>query len=179
VECDDPRLLQQWVGPWEEQIEMTPAIEKVLRQLRGTPCIFCAMVAGNVPRHTVYEDEHLLAFLDHRPLNPGHVLVVPKHHEPDFHRLASVLYGALMQFAQRLGKCLAHLYQPPKVGLFVIGFHVPHVHVHVVPLYAMTDMTADAFARAQRTSPAAAVLADSAAQIRQALAAMEDNDTPT
>jgi histidine triad (HIT) family protein len=105
---------------------------------RNTPCIFCAMVAGTLPCYAVYEDEHLLAFLDYRPLNPGHVLVVPKRHESDFHRLASALYGALMQLAHRLGKCLAHLYQPPKVGLFVIGFHVPHVHhVHVVPLYAM------------------------------------------
>jgi diadenosine tetraphosphate (Ap4A) HIT family hydrolase len=60
------------------------------------------------------------------------------------------------------------------VGLFVIGFHVPHVHVHVVPLYAMADMTAEAFERAQRTAPAGAVLVDSAAQIRHALAAMED-----
>jgi len=135
------------------------------------------MVAGHVPCHAVYEDEHLLAFLDHRPLNPGHVLVVPKRHEPDFHRLASALYGALMQLAHRLGQCLAHVYQPPKVGLFVIGFHVPHVHVHVVPLYAMADMTAEAFERAQRTSPAVAVLVDSAAQIRHALAVMEEDDT--
>ena len=144
---------------------------------RDTPCIFCAMVAGTLPCHAVYEDEHLLAFLDHRPVNPGHVLIVPKRHEPDFHRLASALYGALMQLARRLGKCLAHLYQPPKVGLFVIGFHVPHVHVHVVPLYAIADMTAEAFESAQRTSPAAAVLVASAAQIRQALAGMADDDT--
>ena len=98
--------------------------------------------------------------------------------EPDFHCLASALYGALMQLAHRLGQCLAHLYQPPKVGLFIIGFHVPHVHVHVVPLYAMADMTAEAFERVQRTSPAGAILVDSAEQIRRALAGMEDDDTP-
>jgi len=145
---------------------------------RDTPCIFCAIVAGHLPCHAVYEDAYLLAFLDHRPLNLGHVLVVPKRHEPDFHRLASALYGTLMQLAHRLGQCLAHLYQPPKVGLFVIGFHVPHVHVHVVPLYAMADMTAEAFERAQRTSPAGALLVDSAAQIRQALAVIDDAATP-
>jgi histidine triad (HIT) family protein len=144
---------------------------------RDNSCIFCAIVVRNVSCHAVYEDAHLLAFLDHRPLNPGHVLVVPKRHEPDFHRLAAELYGALMQLAHRLGQCLAHLYQPPKVGLFVIGFHVPHVHVHVVPLYTMADMTTDAFERAQRTSPAAAVLVDSAEQIRQALAALAEDDT--
>jgi histidine triad (HIT) family protein len=147
-------------------------------QPRDTSCLFCAIAAGHVPCHAVYEDEHLLAFLDHRPLNPGHVLVVPKRHEPDFHRLASARYGALMQLAHRLGQCLAHLYQPPKVGLFVIGLHVPHVHVHVVPLYAMADMTAEAFERAQRTSPGVAVLVDSAAQIRHALAVMEEDDIP-
>jgi diadenosine tetraphosphate (Ap4A) HIT family hydrolase len=83
-----------------------------------------------------------------------------------------------MQLAQRLGQCLVHLYQPPKVGLFVIGFHVPHVHVHVMPLYAMTDMTAEAFERAQRTSLAVASLVDSAAQIRHTLAGMAEDDTP-
>jgi histidine triad (HIT) family protein len=143
---------------------------------RDNSCIFCAIVARNVSCHVVYEDEHLLAFLDHRPLNSGHVLVVPKRHESDFYRLAAELYGALMQLAHRLGQCLAHLYEPPKVGLFVIGFHVPHVHVHVVPLYTMADMTADAFERAQWTSPAAAVLVDSAEQIRQALAVMAEDD---
>ena len=71
-----------------------------------------------------------------------------------------------------------HLYQPPKVGLFVMGFHVPHVHVHVVPLYAMADMTTEALDRAQRTAPAIAVLVDSSEQIRQALAVMEDDNTP-
>ena len=58
---------------------------------RDHSCIFCAIVAGHVPCHADYEDEHLLTFLDHRPLNPGYVLVVPKRHEPDFHRLVSEL----------------------------------------------------------------------------------------
>ena len=133
-----------------------------------TSCAFCGVDQIRV----LEENESAFATRDGFPVVPLHSLVVPKRHEPDFHRLASELYGALMQLAHRLGKCLAHIYQPPKVGLFVIGFHVPHVHVHVVPLYAMADMTAEAFERAQRTSPAVAVLVDSAEQIRQALAVM-------
>ena len=142
------------------------------------PVSFVPLRRGMSPAMPSMKTSTSWPFWMHRPLNPGHVLVVPKRHEPDFHRLASALLARRHALAHRLGKCLAHLYQPPKVGLFVIGFHVPHVHVHVVPLYAMADMTAEAFERAQRTSPAVAVLVASAAQIRHALAVMEDDDTP-
>jgi histidine triad (HIT) family protein len=142
-------------------------------------CIFCAIVARTVPCHTVYEDEDILAFMDHRPLNPGHVLVIPKPHEPDFYRLTPELYLAAMHTAQRLGRCLARLYQPPKVGLFIAGFHVPHVHVHVVPLYAMQDLTAESLQRAMRTPPAPQRLVESCQQIRQTLAGLAGTATET
>jgi histidine triad (HIT) family protein len=136
-------------------------------------CIFCAIVAGTAPCLAVYEDDDVLAFMDHRPLNPGHVLVIPKRHEPDFYRLTPALYIHVMHTAHRLAQCLAQVYQPPKVGLFIAGFHVPHAHVHVVPLYAMQDLTAEAIQRAMRTPPALDALADSSRQIRQVLAVME------
>jgi diadenosine tetraphosphate (Ap4A) HIT family hydrolase len=78
-----------------------------------------------------------------------------------------------MHTAHRLAQCLAQVYQPPKVGRFIAGFHVPHTHVHVVPLYAMQDLTAEAIQRAMRTPPASDALADSSRQIRQALSVME------
>ncbi len=133
-------------------------------------CVFCRIVAGVTPAHRVFEDEDVLAFMDHRPLNPGHVLVIPKWHEPDLHRLDDRTYVVVMQAGKRLAEALAALFEPPKVGLFVIGFHVPHVHVHVVPLYAIEDFTADAIQLAMRTPPAPGALEETCQRIRETLA---------
>ncbi len=135
-------------------------------------CVFCRMVAGLIPCHTVTEDDDILVFMDHRPLNPGHLLVIPKHHEPDFHRLDNDLYLSIMQTSKRLAQVLGTLFKPPKVGQFIIGFHVPHVHVHVVPLYHIDDFTTEAFQQALRTQPDPDLLLETHQCIRQALQAL-------
>nr|QEO32863.1 hypothetical protein [Candidatus Entotheonella sp.] len=132
-------------------------------------CVFCRIVAGVVPSHQVFEDDDVLAFMDHRPLNPGHVLVIPKWHEPDIHRLDDHTYLAVMKAGKRLTEVLAELFEPPKVGLFVIGFHVPHVHVHVVPLYTIDDFSADAIKLAMRTRPDEGALLETCRRIREPL----------
>ena len=130
-------------------------------------CIFCRIVAGVLPAHQVFENDDVLAFMDQRPLNPGHVLVIPKWHEPDVHRLDDDTYLAVMKTGKRLAEVLAELFEPPKVGLFVIGFHVPHVHVHVVPLYSIDGFTADAIKLAMRTRPDERALAETCRRIRE------------
>jgi len=135
----------------------------------NSTCIFCRIVAGAAPAHQVFADDDVLAFMDHRPLNPGHVLVIPKGHEPDFHRLDEHTYMAVMQASKRLAEILAELYAPPKVGLFVIGFHVPHVHVHVAPLNSIDDFSADAIKLAMRTQPDETLLAETSRRIREQL----------
>ena len=130
-------------------------------------CIFCRIIAGVTPCYQVFEDDDVLAFMDHRPLNPGHVLVIPKWHEPDMHRLDEHTYLTVMKTSKRLAEVLAELFEPPKVGLFVIGFHVPHVHVHVVPLYSIDDFTADAIQMAMRTRPDTGVLTEICRRIRE------------
>jgi histidine triad (HIT) family protein len=123
-------------------------------------CVFCRIVAGLVPSHQVFEDEDVLAFMDHRPLNPGHILIIPKCHQPDLHRLHDHMYLAVMKTSKRLAEVLDALFEPPKVGLFVIGFHVPHAHVHVVPLYSIHDFTADAIQLAMRKRPDLSLLVE-------------------
>ncbi|ETW92738.1 MAG: hypothetical protein ETSY1_42345 [Candidatus Entotheonella factor] len=132
-------------------------------------CIFCRIVAGVASAHQVFEDDEVLAFMDHRPLNPGHVLVIPKWHEPDLHCLDEPTYLAVMKTGKRLAEVLAELFEPPKVGQFVIGFHVPHVHVHVVPLYSIDDFTADAIRLAMQTRPDQDALAEVGQRIREHL----------
>jgi histidine triad (HIT) family protein len=99
-------------------------------------CVFCNIIAKTIPAHVVLEDDLTLAFLDQRPLFPGHVLLVPKTH---FETLADVdasLLGPLFVNAQRLMRALEKGLGAE--GTFVamnnkISQSVPHLHVHVVP----------------------------------------------
>ena len=99
-------------------------------------CAFCEIVAGTRPAHVVLDDDSCLAFLDARPVFPGHVLLVPKAHHETLADLPPALVEPLFSRAQRLSVAV------PKgvdaVGTFVginntVSQSVPHLHVHVVP----------------------------------------------
>lgn len=99
-------------------------------------CIFCAVVQGETESATVFEDDSTIAFLDHRPLLPGHVLVVPKTHVETLPDLPGDLLASLWGNVQLL--CRAVESGLEAEGSFVavnnrISQSVPHLHVHVVP----------------------------------------------
>jgi histidine triad (HIT) family protein len=99
-------------------------------------CLFCAIAAGERPAHRVLEDDQFVAFLDVRPLFPGHTLLVPREHHETIWDLPPDLVGPLGERVQRLSVAVrdatgAH-------GVFnavnnVVSQSVPHLHVHVVP----------------------------------------------
>ncbi len=99
-------------------------------------CLFCRIISGQVSSYGVFEDELTLAFLDHRPLFPGHCLLVPRTHHETLLDLPATLLTPLMANAQLLARAVergldAH-------GSFVainnrISQSVPHLHIHVVP----------------------------------------------
>jgi histidine triad (HIT) family protein len=99
-------------------------------------CTFCRVVAGDLPAHVVLDEPHAVAFLDHRPLFPGHTLVVPRDHVPTLPDLAPDELGPFFRVVQRLAAAL-----PPALGARgtfvaennVVSQSVPHLHVHVVP----------------------------------------------
>lgn len=100
------------------------------------PCTFCAIVANDAPAHRVLEDARCVAFLDARPLFPGHVLVVPRAHRATIDELSSAELGALFGSAQALCGALERALGAE--GTFVamnnrVSQSVPHAHVHVVP----------------------------------------------
>ncbi len=107
-------------------------------------CIFCRVVAGSLPSVKICEDESAVAFMDIRPIQPGHVLVVPREHAEAVFDLPDAAYDAVMRMARRVGKAIQSEYSPPKVGLAVIGFDVAHAHVHVLPLLTIRDLTSGA-----------------------------------
>ncbi|MHC4622501.1 MAG: HIT family protein [Planctomycetota bacterium] len=106
--------------------------------MSGNDCIFCKMVAGEVPVTKIYEDEVVLAFLDIGPVSDGHTLVIPKQH---FERLHDCPAELLEQVASRLGK----IAKAVRVGMNSDGYNVlcnngraagqlvEHLHFHIIP----------------------------------------------
>jgi histidine triad (HIT) family protein len=132
-------------------------------------CAFCDVVAYKSSAHRVFEDDQTLAFLDQHPINPGHLLVIPKRHVADFYELDDRTYGHLMSIVRTLGAAVAATVHPKKVGLIVAGFDVPHTHVHVVPMHDYHDITSKAFYEGTRTNPTHEEQADIAARFREYL----------
>ena len=101
-------------------------------------CVFCRIVAGEVPAAVIYEDERTVAFLDIAPFEVGHALVVPKRHAPMLTDLPVEDLRAAVVVAQRVGEAL--LRRLPCDGFNVQQNNgacacqtVPHVHFHVIP----------------------------------------------
>ena len=99
-------------------------------------CLFCGIVKGEVSASVVFEDEVSTAFLDHRPLFPGHCLLVPKNHFETLTDLPGELVGPLFRNAQILARAVEIACEAE--GSFVamnnrVSQSVPHFHVHVVP----------------------------------------------
>ena len=99
-------------------------------------CRFCAIVAGEEHGHVVFEDDVSLAFLDHRPLFPGHSLLVPREHIETIWDLPDGMVGPLFANARLLSAAIRDAMNAQ--GAFVavnnvVSQSVPHLHVHVVP----------------------------------------------
>ncbi|WP_314173481.1 HIT family protein [Streptomyces winkii] len=99
-------------------------------------CIFCDIVDGRRESHRVFEDESVVAFLDARPLFPGHTLVVPREHHETLTDLPAATVGPFFTRVQRITGAVESAMEA--AGSFVaannrISQSVPHFHVHVVP----------------------------------------------
>jgi histidine triad (HIT) family protein len=99
-------------------------------------CLFCRIVSGEVPAVVVYEDKDSLAFLDHRPLFPGHTLLVPRPHFETLGDLPAAQVEAFFKNAQLLSRAIEAAMEAE--GSFVamnnrVSQSVPHLHVHIVP----------------------------------------------
>lgn len=104
-------------------------------------CVFCKIVAGEVPSQKVYEDEHYLAFLDINPINPGHTLVVPKAHFADLMVAPVETAAGLMRVAKNIAPAVVAGAGAEGFNLGlnngrVAGQIVDHVHLHIMPRLA-------------------------------------------
>jgi len=135
-------------------------------------CVFCQIVAGDAPAHVVLDDEVAVAFLDVRPLFPGHVLLVPRPHVVTLPELDPELVGPLFERAQALAAAVVGGLGAQ--GSFVamnnvVSQSVPHLHVHVVPRTKGDGLRGFFWPRTKYDSDEHA--ADVAARVRSALRA--------
>ena len=103
--------------------------------------IFTKIINGELPCYKIVEDDLFIAFLDIDPNVKGHTLCVPKKEVDKLLDLDEETYLGLMQFARKVGLAIEKTLVCNRVGMSVIGLEVPHVHVHLIPLNEMKDMS--------------------------------------
>ena len=104
------------------------------------PTIFTRIIQGELPGRFVWRDDRAVAFLSINPLTRGHTLVVPVEEVDHWIDLDPALSQHLMTVSQKIGVALQRAFDPARVGLMVLGMEVPHVHLHVVPMNAESDL---------------------------------------
>ena len=102
--------------------------------------IFTRIIRGEIPCYKVAENDRAIAFLDIRPLTVGHTLVVPKTEVDSVFDLDDQDYAAVFDLVRNVAEAQKSEIPCNRVGLSVLGFEVPHAHVHVVPLRSEADL---------------------------------------
>jgi diadenosine tetraphosphate (Ap4A) HIT family hydrolase len=132
------------------------------------PSVFSKIIAGDLPGRFVWRDARAVAFLTIAPIQPGHVLVVPREEVDHWQRIEPALMQHLITVSQKVGTAIERAFRPERVGMMIAGLEVPHVHLHVLPMWGMRDLD---FKHADNSAKAADL--DAAAnKIRAALRAL-------
>jgi histidine triad (HIT) family protein len=96
-------------------------------------CVFCNISKNRDKEEIIWEDEEFIAFLDRKPIKPGHTLIIPKKHVDFLFNLDDKTYHKLMAIAKKLYNPLIRAMGSKTVGIALSGFEVLHVHLHLVP----------------------------------------------
>lgn len=127
--------------------------------------VFTKIINGELPGRFVYTDDVSVAFLSIAPLTPGHTLVVPREEIDQWTDAGQPLLNHCVGVARELGNAVKRAFGAPRAGLVIAGLEVPHLHVHVFPVWSLGDFS---FANAKPASDEE--LDDAAARLRTALA---------
>lgn len=128
--------------------------------------IFTKIINGDIPCHKIYEDDLTIAFMDIHPVQPGHVLVVPKKEVDHFDDLETTDYQAVWETVKKIAKAQKKTFNPQRIGVKIEGFDVPHAHVHLIPVNNIAELKGTANMSAE---PNHAMLANKANEIKENL----------
>jgi histidine triad (HIT) family protein len=140
-------------------------------------CVFCSIVAGEESAEIVFEDERTMAFLDVRPLFPGHSLLIPKEHHETLGDLPGALVPVLFTNAQFLSRAVEGGMEAQGTFLAInnkVSQSVPHLHVHIVPRRKKDGLRGFFWPRHRYTSAEEMTRAGDA--VRGAVAALQDEE---
>jgi histidine triad (HIT) family protein len=121
-----------------------------MKESSGETCLICRLLRGELPSSRVYDDEHVVAFMDLYPVNPGHLFVVPRAHVPLLEDLDEELGAHVYRIAHRLAGALRRSgLRCEGINLFLADGQaafqeVPHVHLHVFPRFVGDSFRIDA-----------------------------------
>ncbi len=112
----------------------------------NSDCIFCKIVAGQLPSYKVYEDEHTLAFLDINPVHQGHTLVIPKEHAGNIFEISSEVWAHVQEMVRTVAIGLEKATNADGVNILMnnrehAGQVVHHAHVHLIPRFKGDGLT--------------------------------------
>ncbi|MDQ0246470.1 histidine triad (HIT) family protein [Bacillus fengqiuensis] len=107
-------------------------------------CIFCKIIRGEIPCAKVFENEHVLAFLDISQVTKGHTLVIPKVHKKDIYELTPNIASRLFEAVPQIANAIKEQYEPVGLNLLnnngeAAGQTVFHYHMHILPRYGDGD----------------------------------------
>ena len=105
--------------------------------------LFTRIINGEIPCHKICEDENYFAFLEIRPINPGHALVIPKKEVDYVFDVDDETLGGMMIFAKRVARAIRKGVECKRVGVMVAGLEVPHAHIHLIPIVRISDLNFD------------------------------------
>lgn len=105
------------------------------------PTLFTKIINGEIPSYKIIEDENFYAFLDINPNAKGHTLCIPKKEEDKMFDLDEETYLGLMRFSRKVAIALKKTISCKRIGMAVVGLEVPHVHIHLIPINSMKEMT--------------------------------------
>ena len=105
--------------------------------------IFSKIISGEIPSFKIYEDDNFLAFLDINPNSLGHTLCIPKKEIDQMFDLDDKTLSELIIFSKKVANAIKKAVVCERVGMSAIGLEVPHVHVHLIPINNMNDMSFD------------------------------------
>lgn len=136
-----------------------------------TNCVFCRIVAKEIPAAVVYEDEVTIAFMDAGQVNPGHVLIAVKEHAENLYELNDRQAGSLLRAAARVARAIRAAFKPEGLSVYqangkAAGQTVFHYHMHLLPRHAEDGMALTWPVK----NPPREKLADYASAIRRELA---------